>query len=216
MKYVRKLDIIYDMKGSITERIKESIRRNPKGIPFTTAKFLGMGSRASVDQALCRLTKSGFIKRLSRGVYIRPKESPYVGEVMPSPRTVAERVAKQKGYRIQTSGAEAARKFGLTTQMPVQPIFWTNGPSKTFKVGNTTVKLKHVSERKLGPENSKTGEAIVALWYLGKNSVNKSVLETIGKQLSEEERKELLKSAALVPAWMYEKIRHAPWAQSNV
>ncbi len=70
-----------------------------------------------------RGVKQGEIARVSRGVFVRPKKSRYVGEVMPEPSKVAQAIANAHGETIQVQGAEAARLLGLTTQMPLQPVF---------------------------------------------------------------------------------------------
>ena len=52
---------------STSQAIRERIAAQPAGEPFTPALFAGLGSRASIDQTLMRLTKEGFIERLGRG-----------------------------------------------------------------------------------------------------------------------------------------------------
>lgn len=47
---------------STSQAIRERIAAQPAGEPFTPALFAGLGSRASIDQTLMRLTKEGFIE----------------------------------------------------------------------------------------------------------------------------------------------------------
>ena len=200
---------------SLHKQIKYRIGSMRRGKLFTTATFLGLGSRAGVDQVLSRLVRSGYIKRLARGVFIKPKQSEFVDEVMPGVQEVVQQITKQQGYRVQIHGAEAVRKFSLSTRTPVQPVFLTNGPSKVLKIGNQVVHLKHVPARKLGPNNQRVSEAIVALWYLGKNGVTQKEVEKIGKHLSPTEKDVLLQAAPMMPAWMVEKIRRVSWQHKN-
>jgi hypothetical protein len=139
----------------------------------------------------------------------------YVGEVLPGGREIAERLAQEKGHRLQLHGSEIARKFGLSTQMAVRSIFLTNGPSRTIKMGSSQIQLKHVAERKLGPRNSKAGEVITLLWYLGKEAVEENMLERIKAQLSTEETQEVVGATRFMPAWMSDSIRKAGWVGSN-
>ncbi|MFH1261896.1 MAG: DUF6088 family protein [Pseudomonadota bacterium] len=183
------------------------IGRKTYGTPFVSSEFLSLGTRAVVDQTLSRLVRSGKIRRLSRGVFIRPAQNPYVGEVMPGVREIAERLAKQRGYRIQEHGSEIARKFGLSTQMAMQSIFLTNGPSRKIRMGNGEIQLKHVAERKLGPKNSKAGEVISLLWYLGKEAVGEGVLAKVKSRLSEEQLREVEEAIPSMPTWMAGVIR---------
>jgi hypothetical protein len=134
---------------TIVEAIRNRINEIGVGEPFTSTQFNALGTRASVDQTLSRLVKQGEIISISRGVFVRPKRSRYVGEVMPEPSKVAQAIATAHGETIQVHGAEAARRLGLTTQMPLQAVFYTSGPSRELKLGNLPLILKHVARRKL-------------------------------------------------------------------
>ena len=185
---------------STTEAIRNRVLRIKKGEPFTNARLLRLGSRAAVDKALSRFVEAGLIQRIARGVFVRPKESRFVGNVMPDTHKVVEVIARDHGETIQVHGAEAARRFKLTTQTPTMPVYYTSGPSRELRIGNLAVRLKHVSQRKLLLAGKRPGLALSALWYLGKQAVNAEVLEAIRKGLSAEEY-ETLKSTDM-PAWM--------------
>lgn len=185
--------------------ISKKIEGIPEGEPFTSSQFLGLGARASIDQALSRLVKKGLIARVTRGMFVRPEVSQYVGKVMPGPQAVVEAYARARGLIFQDQGAEAVRRFGLSTQMPVQPVYYTNGPSKQFKLGKLTVRFKHVSPKKLVRPGSKVGLAVTALWYLGKRNVNSKIIEAIKKKLLPSEFEELKVAIPSMPAWMADK-----------
>ena len=185
---------------STAETIRKRVLRVQRGEPFTNTRFLKLGSRASVDKALSRLVKEGVIQRIARGVYMRPKENRFIGNVMPDVSKVVEVIAKDQGETIQVHGAEAARRFKLSTQMPTMPVFYTSGSTRELKVGNLTVKLKHASHRKLLLAGKRSGLALSALWYLGKENVNSNVVSTIRSGLTAEEFNILKKTD--MPAWM--------------
>jgi hypothetical protein len=185
-----------------TSRIEQYIQKTPRGTPFTATVLMKHGARAAVDQALCRLASAGKIVRLTRGVYVRPEESRYVSQVLPEPFKVVEAIAKKTNEIVQVSGAEAARQFGLSTQVPAQPIFLTTGPSKRFNIGNLEVTLKHVSRKKIPFPESKVGLAILALWYLGKKLVTHQTIEKIKKKLTPTEFEKFQSSREYMPAWM--------------
>lgn len=186
---------------STTEAIRTRIQRLPKGKPFTSSRFLKLGSRAAVDKALSRLVGEGEVERLARGVFVRPKKSRFIGAVMPEVLEVIKVIARNHGETIQVHGAEAARRFKISTQMPTSPVFYTNGPSRSLRVGNMVVKLMHTtSHRRLQFAGKKTGLALSALWYLGKENVTRNTVSHIKAGLSPTEF-EKLRSANL-PAWM--------------
>lgn len=185
---------------STANTVRTKIKGTRKGEPFTNTQFLKIGSRASVDKALSRLVQEGEIERVARGVFMRPKRNRYIGSVKPSPEKLVKIIAKKHGETIQIHGAEAARQFQLSTQVPTKPVFYTSGPSRQLKLNNQTVKLQHVSHRKLYLAGKRPGLALSALWYLGKNNVNAKVIHAIREGLTEAEF-ETLKQTDL-PAWM--------------
>jgi Family of unknown function (DUF6088) len=182
--------------------IRNRINEIAIGEPFTSTAFNGLGTRASIDQALSRLVKGGEITRLSRGVFVRPKKSRYVGEVIPEPARVAQAIASAHGETVQVHGAEAARLLGLTTQMPLQAVFYTSGPSRELKLGKLPLILKHVARRKLALSGRPSGLALSALWYLGKEQVTTATINTIREKLTPQAFEEFKAQKASMPAWM--------------
>ena len=118
---------------STAETIRKRVLRVQRGEPFTNTRFLKLGSRTSVDKTLSRLVGEGITRRITRGVFMRPKESRFIGNVMPDVSKVIEVMARDHGETIQVHGAEAARRFKLVTQVPTTPVFYTSGPTRELK-----------------------------------------------------------------------------------
>lgn len=186
---------------STTEAIRSRIRRVPKGKPFTTSLFAHCGPRGAVDRALSRIVHDGGINRLSRGVFARPRKSRFVGNVIPGVFEVIQAIAKDNGETVQVHGAEAARRLGLSTQVPTVPVFLTSGSSRTIRIGNITVRMIHTSNsRRLQFAGETAGLALSALWYLGKNNLTRETVAAIGSAVGPKEFEKL--RSADVPAWM--------------
>ncbi|MES9898749.1 MAG: DUF6088 family protein [Sedimenticola sp.] len=185
---------------SVAETIRKRTQRIPRAEPFTNARFLKLGSRASVDMALHRLVEEGIIRRVIRGVYARPKKSKYVGEVLPCAEEIIEVMAKERGEILQVHGAVASNRFKLSTQVPMKPIYYTSGPTREISVRGSTVTLKHVNRRKLQLAGKRSGMALSALWYAGKENMNEHTVRTVTEQLTGKELGELMNSS--MPAWM--------------
>ncbi|MGA7925194.1 MAG: DUF6088 family protein [Candidatus Sulfotelmatobacter sp.] len=193
----------------IAEAIRTEIENIPIGEPFTSTQFRRLGPRAAVDQTLSRLVKQGQIVRIARGVFVQPKKSKYVGLVMPEPAKVAQAIASAHGETIQVHGAEAARLLGLTTQMPLQSVFYTSGPGRKMKIGNLQLVFKHAPPRKLALAGQPSGLALAALWYLGEEQVTPQVFESIREKLSPEAFQQLKAEAHSMPGWMADALhRH--------
>ena len=187
---------------SVSKEIEKKIKGFKRGKPFRSSNFLNLGSRAAVDQALWRLVKAGGITRIKSGIFVKPEKNAYVGEVLPGPEEVVRYFAHSSGNKIETNGAEAARRFGFSTQVSSQPVFLTNGPNRKFYLGNLHVQLKHVASRKMALAGRPAGEALSALWYLGRNEVTPETFEKIEERLPSSEFAALTNNKEIMPGWM--------------
>ncbi len=194
---------------STARAIRANLCKVPKGKPFTSEGFLRYGSRSAVDRTLSRLVGRGEIQRVARGVFVRPRTSRFVGTVLPDTLEVIEAIARNNGETVQVHGAEAARRFKLSTQVPTAPVFHTSASSRTIRVANITVRMVHTSNhRRLQFAGEAAGAALSALWYLGKNNVTRKTVATIAAALGPAEFQRLL--SADMPAWMTKALATAP------
>lgn len=189
---------------STAKSVREYIQTKELGEPFVPSELLHLGTRKSIDLELARLVKTGELMRATRGVYLRPKNNKYVGLVPPEAKQIA--IAKV-GTEVEIHGAEAARRFGFTTQVPVQTVFYSTGPSKTIKFGNATIFIKHISSRKLVMAGTNVGAAFSALWYLGKNEVESETFQVIKEKLTQSEYEQFKNSINSMPGWMADTFR---------
>lgn len=192
---------------STVQAIRERIAGMPAGEPFTPSLFAGEGSRAAIDMALMRLVKEGFVVRVARGVYMLAEINEFGFQTMPAPKELALAKVAPTGATVEVHGAEAVQRFGFSTQVPVQPVFYTSGASRKFRVGKLNIKLQHVSSRKLALAGRPAGEALIALWYLGKHEVTPQTFGRLAKKLSANEFQVLRQAKSSMPAWMAEAFR---------
>ncbi|GMU52632.1 MAG: hypothetical protein AMXMBFR33_17780 [Candidatus Xenobia bacterium] len=189
------------------ETVRQKVRHRRRGEPFTAKEMSSLGNRASVDQALSRLVKDRVIERVGRGVYVRPKESPLLGRLPVSAVQVAKAVARARQEKLQLSGAEAANRLGLTTQVPARTIYLTDGPSRIIRVGKQEVELKHAASTKLVGAGTEGGLVISALYYLGREAVTPEVIGKLQGSLSFVIKNQLLRLLPHVPSWMGQSLR---------
>jgi hypothetical protein len=188
---------------SIDARILAAIRGRKRGSVFVPADLLGLGSRQAVDVALHRLVRKGIIRRLARGLYDFPKEHPVLGPLQPSAETVAKALAGRDRARLQPAGAYAANALGLSEQVPAKAVFLTDGPSRTVKVGPTTIRLRRTTPRNMAAAGRLSGLLIQALRALGREHVTVERREHLMRTLPAADRRELIKDIRLAPAWMH-------------
>ena len=188
---------------SIDSMILAAIRGQGRGSVFVPADFLDLGSREAVDIVLHRLGRKGTIRRLARGVYDFPKEHPVLGPLSPSTDAVAKALAGRDRTRLQPAGAYAANVLGLSEQVPAKAVFLTDGPSRTVKIGPTTIQLRRTTAKNMETAGRLSGLLIQALRELGKENVTPERREHLKRTLPADKRRELIKDLRLAPAWMH-------------
>jgi hypothetical protein len=188
---------------SIDSLILVRIRGRGRGSVFVPSDFLDLGSREAVDLALHRLTRKGTIRRLARGVYDFPKEHPVLGLLAPSADAVARALAGRDRTRLQPAGAYAANILGLSDQVPAKAVFLTDGPSRTVKIGPTTIQLRRTTPRNMEAAGRLSGLLMQALRELGEEHVTPARRAHLKRTLPADQRRELVKDLRLAPAWMH-------------
>jgi hypothetical protein len=162
-----------------------------------------LGSREAVDIALHRLAREGTIRRLARGVYDFPKEHPVLGVLQPSVEAVARALAGRDRTRLLPAGAYAANALGLSEQVPAKAVFLTDGPSRTVRIGSTTIQLRRTTAKNMAAAGRLSGLLIQALRELGKEHVTAERRAHLKRTLPAKKRKALIKDIRLAPAWMH-------------
>jgi hypothetical protein len=194
--------------ANIHAEILDYLRHQGAGVVCTSKDLIHLGSRAAVDQALSRLTKTGEIQRLTRGLYYYPKTNARLGIVVgPNADDIAGALARQTGSRIAPSGALAANQLGLSTQVPAKYVYLTDGRSREIRVGNQTFTMKHVAPKELPIGNHVSAAVFQALRYLGSDSVDDEVLQRLRRRLSAKQRRELLLDARYTTGWIGDIVR---------
>lgn len=198
-----------------SSQIKEYLSNIPEGQPFLSSAFRHLTTTENIRQVLNRLVKSGELKRVARGVFAKAKQAPKVGEILPSATDVVEALAKATGETIVIQGAEAARKLQLTTQVPMRLIFYTNGNTRTLKISNRTVILKHVNPSRLIAPGTTSGLVISALYYLGRENVTIKTIEEIKTRIPSKAFQETINLIEHMPGWMSDVFYHYQHGEKN-
>lgn len=192
---------------SIDSKIVEAINVRGPGAVFVPTDFLDLGNRQVIDIVLHRLVRKGTIRRLARGIYDFPEEHPILGKLQPSPEKIAEALVDRDCTRIQPTGAYAANILGLSEQVPAKVVFLTDGPSRTVKIGTTTIQLRRTTPKNMAMAGRLSGLLVQALRELGKENVTSERLEHLKRILPMDQRQQLLKDFRLVPEWMHSIFR---------
>ncbi len=194
---------------SIEKQIERSIKKKSKGTIFFPDDFSKYGSSDAVRKALERLTDKKQIVRVAQGIYVRPKESKYIGAVIPSVEEIAEAIAKRDKIRTVPTGIYALNALGLSTQIPMKIVLLTDGSPREIKIGKRTINFKKTTPSNLLAKGKISRLVIQALKEIGNGKVNESEESKIIKLLKAEDRKDLDYDISLAPVWIQKIMKKA-------
>ncbi|SHI90819.1 Transcriptional regulator, AbiEi antitoxin, Type IV TA system [Mesonia phycicola] len=187
---------------SVKEKIKSDIQLGNKGKIVLPSDFEIKYGVENTKKSLLRLTNEGFLERLARGIYLYPERDELLGVLYPDIETIAEEIALRDNARIIPTGLQALNLLGLSTQVPLNVVFLTDGSPRTIKIGKRKIKFKKASPKNLAAKGRLSGLAIQALKEIGKEKVTKEKIAKIKEQLKKEEPEFLYHDMKLAPSWI--------------
>ena len=191
---------------AMTDKIIKRVRGKGRGWVFTPKDFLDLGTRASVDMALTRLLNSGSIRRIGRGLYDYPMMHDKLGLLTPDADTIVQAVAVQSGDKVITSGAQAANRLGISTQVPAKSSYATSGASRSKKVAGRTITLKRSRAPILDDASPQANAVLQVLAHLGKINVDSDIIRSLASRLDARDVKALQKARPQMAGWMSDAV----------
>jgi hypothetical protein len=193
---------------SIENKIVSRIYGQKRGWAFSRNDFMDLGGDASVRKALSSLESRGTIRRILPGLYDYPRISTLLNEPMgPDLDQAARALARKHGWRIQPSENTALNLLGLSTQVPAQAVYLSDGPGKSYEIGNRQLIFKKRALKESGFTLRESELAIQALKALGKERVDSAVRRKLAEALHAATWKKMVRDTKTAPAWVHEIIR---------
>jgi hypothetical protein len=187
---------------SHARQILRRVAARGHGWAFTPHDFADVGDPRSVGMALTRLMREGKIRRISRGLYDRPHDHPVLGQTGATADTVVAAVARKKNLRLVPSAAVAANQLGLSTQVPAQMVYHTDGAPANVQLGKLKIVFRRNSGRTLALAGRASALVAQALRDVGRGRVTAAHLKMLRAGITRAARKQLIEDVARVPAWM--------------
>ncbi|MDR2653194.1 MAG: DUF6088 family protein [Prevotellaceae bacterium] len=186
----------------IEDKIFRKIKRGKKGVPFFVEMFTKFGNAKAVSKALERMVNQGKLYRIATGIYVLPVEDSFIGKVFPTIDEIAVAISKRDKARIIPTGSYAMYKLGLTTQVPMNVVYYTDTSARIIKIGGRTIKFKKASSRNLAYQGKISMLAVQALRTIGKENVLDKEVQQIKQILQYENPKYLQHDLSLAPMWI--------------
>ncbi len=126
---------------SIAKKIEDKIKTIKEGETFTYEQLsIDKKEYQSAAKSIERLIKKGVIKRVSPGLFFKPKKTVF-GELLPDDEEILKPYLFDNGKRIAyITGTYLYNKLGLTTQIP--QIIKIASREKEIKVNTDNIKIK--------------------------------------------------------------------------
>ena len=173
-----------------------------KGSIIFPSTFDGIGNTEIVKKSLLRLKNKNFLVRLAHGIYLYPKQDKLLGVLYPSIEDIANAIAVRDKARIIPTGVKALNQLGLSSQIPMNIVFLTDGIARTIVVGKRTLKFKRTTPKNLAVKGEITSLVIQALKEIGKDNITEEQLKRIKNHLKLEKKKNIEHDIKLAPAWI--------------
>ena len=187
---------------SLDDKIVVKIKKARRGSLFFTEDFLNFGSAKSVAKTLERLTAKGDLSRVARGIYARLEIDPIIGELKPSTEAIAQAIRKRDKARIMPTGALALNALNLSTQVPMNVVYLTDGAARKIDLGKRKILFKKSAPKNLSAIGKISGLVIQALKEIGRENATESEVQIILKQLEKEDPYRLDHDIRLAPEWI--------------
>lgn len=189
---------------SIESQILTRISKAKRGVLFFSDSFIAFGTPDAVRQALSRLVKAGELLRVATGIYVRPQTDSIIGLVTPGIEEIAAAIAKRDKARIIPTGTYALNRLGLSTQIPMNVVYLTDGAARKIKIGKRTITFRKATPKNLTAVGEISSLVIQALRTIGKDNATEAEIKKIKQLLKKEKPTRLQHDIRLAPAWIRE------------
>lgn len=190
--------------------VRERILSLERGAIFFPSDFDDIATDTAVRQTLSRMVKSGEIIRVSRGIYCYPRSNPGLGLdiIPPSAEDIAQRVAERDKVKIIPTGDQALNQLGLSTQVPGNAVYITNGARKKINLGKgRSIVFRESNEFRLFDFKSRVMMlAVSAMRSIGKDKIADNILTAIRKIVRNVSPEIYKHDIRLAPVWVRKQL----------
>jgi hypothetical protein len=191
---------------SVENKIEMRLRGKGRGFVVFQQDYAGCGTPSAVKSAFFRLYTDGVLLRLAHGIYYYPKEDKEygLGVIYPSVEEIAQAIAKRDNAKIVPTGAYALNRLGLSTQIPMNVVFLTNGAPRRVKIGDGHgILFKHSSCGKNFAYKSELMMLVVAaMRTIGEEKMTGEEKQKFVEYIETLSVSEFNHDLKLVPAWV--------------
>lgn len=188
---------------TVSSKIENIITNSEKGKLLFVSDFSQYGNYDTVRKVLQRLTDKGIILRISKGIYYYPKTDELLGVLYPTAEEIGKAIAKRDKARIIPTGAYAQHLLGLSTQIPMNIVYLTDGSARKVKIDNQTIIFKKTSPKNLSFESKLSSLIVQALKSKKEKNISQTEKSSLAEIIRQSNEKEIIKKDIQnAPVWI--------------
>ena len=169
---------------SIQDKIRNQIKGDEAGVLYFISDFAEHGNDVFISRVLSECVNDGLLLRIANGIYCKPIETRF-GPLFPSVEELVKAIARRDNAQILPTGETAQNQLGLSTQVPMNPVYLTSGSARKLVLRGRTVTLKRSVPRNFACKNDFMAALIQALKSIGKANLTEEHMSTIVGLLKE-------------------------------
>lgn len=190
--------------------VRKRIMSLEKGAIFFPSDFEDIATPEAVRQMLSRMVRQGEIMRVSRGIYCIPRSNKALGLdcILPSTEDIAQRLAERDMVKIIPTGDHALNQLGLSSQIPANAVYITNGARKKIRLNNgRNIIFRESNELRLFEFVSGLMMLVVsAIRSIGEDNLTEDIVNRIKKIVKNVSPDIYDHDIRLAPVWVRKKL----------
>lgn len=199
------------MDYTIEDKVLVKIKKAKRGSVFFVDDFIAFGTASACNKSLERLVTKGELMRVARGVYTLPRYSKLLGKnLTPTTEVIAQAIARRDRALIIPTGSFALNALGLSTQVPMNVVYLTNGSARKIVLnGKRSITFKKTAPKNLVAIGEISKIVIQALKEIGKGKATPEELDKIINLLKKEKIERLEHDIRIAPEWIRNIMKQA-------
>lgn len=182
------------------------VKQGTEGTIYTPADFTIYGTPDAIRSGLSRLCRNGVLYRFAKGIYYIPLHDKWDGTLRePSLDAIALKIAQRDNARIIPTGIYALNKLGLSTQVPTNIVYITDGSARQIKFGeNKSITFRHSNDLGNFAYQSKLMQlAVLSMREIGETEITEDQKSRIKDMITEHvSEQEFNHDIVFAPTWI--------------
>lgn len=186
---------------TIQGRIEAQVKSAKPGTLFFVSDFSEFNNEYA-SKLLSLMASFNVLERLAKGIYYKPIVTEY-GNVYPSAEAIVKAIAEHEHAEILPTGETALNTLGLSTQVPMKPVYLTTGSPRVLNIGQKQIRLKRRTPRMYAYKSKLMPILELALKARGRENLKEADINRIREILRDCKEKELVyQDLGNSPVWI--------------